>query len=90
MHPTTLLLALLALLPSTLARISGFALPRTIAPGATFPITIITENYIQSVADVAMAFGIAAKASAENGTLGGRMLESEVLGPGMWMRFLKI
>ncbi len=89
MHPTTLLLALFPLLPSTLARISGFALPRTIAPGASFPITIITENYIQSVADVAMAFGIASASAAENGTLG-RMLESEVLVPGKWMRFLKI
>ncbi|KAK5719347.1 hypothetical protein LTR15_007870 [Elasticomyces elasticus] len=39
------------------ARIAGIAAPSSIVAGSDFTITIITENYIQSVLDVSAAFG---------------------------------
>jgi hypothetical protein len=39
------------------ARIVGIAAPPTLAPNSTFTLTLVTENYIQTVADVAVAWG---------------------------------
>ncbi|MCJ1456729.1 hypothetical protein MMC28_007093 [Mycoblastus sanguinarius] len=63
------------------ARIAGFAVPSTIASSSNFPITIITEDYSQSVQDIAMAFGLAPSASANNESLGTTLLSSRYLGP---------
>ncbi|KAL7945797.1 hypothetical protein V8C42DRAFT_344556 [Trichoderma barbatum] len=52
--------AIASLLAVANARIVGIAVPETVAPGATIPVTIRTENYIQAVYDVAIAFGYAA------------------------------
>ncbi|EFY89892.1 hypothetical protein MAC_04101 [Metarhizium acridum CQMa 102] len=41
------------------ARITGISVPETIKPGDTINATIISENYIQAVYDVAIAFGYA-------------------------------
>jgi hypothetical protein len=48
-----------SLLPATLAsaRIIGLSAPSTLTPNSTFTFTLLTENYIQSVADVAVAWG---------------------------------
>ncbi|UKZ79431.1 hypothetical protein TrVFT333_007185 [Trichoderma virens FT-333] len=52
--------AIASLLAVANARIVGIAVPETVAPGATIEATILTENYIQSVYDVAIVFGYAA------------------------------
>ncbi|KAF1942881.1 hypothetical protein EJ02DRAFT_421843 [Clathrospora elynae] len=39
------------------ARIVGIAAPATLTPNSTFTLTLLTENYVQSVADVAVAWG---------------------------------
>jgi hypothetical protein len=44
-------------LPLASARIIGLAAPSTLTPNTTFSLTLLTENYIQSVADVAVAWG---------------------------------
>ncbi|KAG8407597.1 hypothetical protein J3458_020348 [Metarhizium acridum] len=41
------------------ARITGISVPETIKPGDTINATIVSENYIQAVYDVAIAFGYA-------------------------------
>ncbi|KAH6893484.1 hypothetical protein B0T10DRAFT_274512 [Thelonectria olida] len=41
------------------ARITGIAVPETIKPGDTFDVVIESSNYIQTVYDVAIAFGYA-------------------------------
>ncbi|KAG4440363.1 hypothetical protein IFR05_004156 [Cadophora sp. M221] len=53
------LISALTLLSAASARIIGFEAPRTIAAGESFTVSLLTENYIQSVFDVAAAFGIA-------------------------------
>ncbi|KAF2731917.1 hypothetical protein EJ04DRAFT_401703, partial [Polyplosphaeria fusca] len=44
----------------TTARLIGIAAPSTLAPGKPFTLTLLTENYIQTVADVAVAWGYSA------------------------------
>jgi hypothetical protein len=44
-------------LPVAIARIYGVAVPSTIRPGDNFTAIILSSNYIQSVYDVAIAFG---------------------------------
>jgi hypothetical protein len=61
------------------ARISGIETPSTLVPGEPFTLTILTENYIQSVADVAIAWGFSL-APGYPGTLGS-FISSEYLGP---------
>ena len=63
------------------ARISGIAVPSTIAPGSNFRVTILTQDYIQSIQDVAIAFGLAPNAAIANSSLG-TLLNSKYLGPG--------
>lgn len=68
-----------AILSVASARIIGIAVPETIRPGAGFNAVIMTENYIQSVYDVAIAFGYA-PGSGFPGALGST-LGSYYLGP---------
>lgn len=53
------LAALAPLLATASARIVGIAVPETVAPGSTVVAKIVTQNYIQAVYDVAVAFGFA-------------------------------
>lgn len=46
-----------ALLSLANARITGISVPETIKPGDTIDAIIVSSNYIQSVYDVAIAFG---------------------------------
>lgn len=66
------------------ARIVGIAAPSTIAPNSTFPLTLLTENYIQSVADIAVAYGFtlptASSPTGYNYTVG-QYAKSSYLGP---------
>lgn len=69
-----------ALAATAQARISGISVPETIKPGDTVDLKIISENYIQRVDDVAIAYGWAT-ANAYPGTLT-NLLDSFYLGPG--------
>jgi len=71
----------LSLLSTTSAIITGITAPSIIAPGQPFTITINTANYVQSVYDVAVAFGIAPGAGF-HGSLGS-VFASEYLGPSL-------
>ncbi|WQF83703.1 Necrosis-inducing secreted protein 1 [Colletotrichum destructivum] len=62
------------------ARIYGIAFPETVKAGDEVKAVITTENYIQAVQDIAIAFGIATEASAYPKTLG-NVLGSFYLGP---------
>lgn len=73
-------LALSTLVSLASARIVGFAVPQTIRPGDGFNAIIEVENYIQSVYDVSIAFGVA-KGAGYPKTLG-TVLGSYYLGPG--------
>lgn len=73
-------LAIASLLSLASARIVGIAVPKTIRPGDGINAIILTEGYIQSVADVAIAFGVTPGAGYP-GTLG-TTLQSYYLGPG--------
>ncbi|OCL13710.1 hypothetical protein AOQ84DRAFT_310092 [Glonium stellatum] len=75
----TILAAGASLLTLSSARIVGIAVPETIKPGDTFNAIIIVEDYIQSVYDVAIAFGIA-PAAGYPGSLG-TPITSGYLGP---------
>lgn len=72
-------LALASLLSVASARISGIAVPKTIRAGYGFNAIILTEGYIQSVNDVAIAFGVA-PGTGYPGSLG-TTIESFYLGP---------
>ena len=56
MRASTLLTSFLSATLAS-ARIVGISAPSTIAPNSTFTLTLLTEGYIQSVADVAVAYG---------------------------------
>jgi len=75
----TSLAAAASLLTLASARIIGIAVPDTIKPGDGFNAIIETENYIQSVYDIAIAFGVASGNEAP-GSLG-TVLGSYYLGP---------
>ncbi|CAH0023549.1 unnamed protein product [Clonostachys rhizophaga] len=68
-----------ALAATAQARISGISVPETIKPGDTVDLKIISENYIQRVDDVAIAYGYATT-NAYPGTLT-NLLGSFYLGP---------
>jgi hypothetical protein len=63
------------------AIITGFSVPDTIKPGDRFQLIINTANYIQSVYDVGVAFGVAA-GSGYQGALG-NIVDSFELGPAL-------
>lgn len=73
-------LAATSLLALTEARIVGISVPKTIKPGEDFEAIIISENYIQSVYDVAIAFGYS-PGKGFPGSLG-QVADSFYLGPG--------
>lgn len=55
----TSLFSLLAALGTTSARLVGISAPTTISPASHFSLILRSENYIQSVADVSVAWGYA-------------------------------
>ncbi len=71
-----------ALTTATLAsaRIAGIAAPTTIAPNTPFTLTILTENYIQTVADIALSWGYMPAGQAYSYTIGS-YASSAYLGP---------
>ncbi|BDD63679.1 hypothetical protein MPDQ_000597 [Monascus purpureus] len=50
--------AVTGLLGLASARIEGFAVPKTIKPGESFDAVLMGYNYIQTVAEIAAAFGV--------------------------------
>lgn len=66
------------------ARIYGIALPETIKAGDEVTAIIASSNYIQSVYDVAIAFGISPEEASFPDSMG-IVLDSFYLGPGMDM-----
>ncbi|KAG9193025.1 hypothetical protein G6011_03060 [Alternaria panax] len=70
-----------ALTSATLAssRLTGIAAPSTLAPNSTFTLTLLSEGYINAVADVAVAWGFDI-APGYPGSLGG-FTGSAYLGP---------
>ncbi|KAL6716790.1 hypothetical protein ACLMJK_004702 [Lecanora helva] len=80
--PTALLLLPPLFTTLTAASITGIALPSTLAPSSTIPITLITTNFIQTVSDIAIAFGLSpTPALPLNESLGITFLGSKYLGP---------
>lgn len=75
----TSLATTLTTLSAASARIIGIEAPSTLAPNSTFNLTLLTENYIQSVADISVAWGFAL-APGYNLTLGS-FTQSSYLGP---------
>jgi hypothetical protein len=78
----TLLTSAVSLIGLTTGRITGFSAPSSVVPGAPITIYLRAENYIQSVQDVAVAFGITPAESHHPRSLGTFMGET-FLGPGM-------
>ena len=69
----------LVTLSAASARIIGIEVPSTLAPNSTFNLTLLTQNYIQSVADISVAWGYAL-APGYPTTLGA-FTQSSYLGP---------
>jgi hypothetical protein len=80
MRFSAILAAAASLATLSTAKIVGVAVPSTIRPGDGFNAIILTENYIQSVLDIAVGFGVAPGAGY-GGDLG-TVLGSFYLGPG--------
>ncbi|KAF7196680.1 Necrosis-inducing secreted protein 1 [Pseudocercospora fuligena] len=77
MKPFTLLTTFATLAS---ARITGFATPKVIAPDTTIKLLILTENFSQTVYDVAMSFGLSPTNTSYPGSLGD-VMSSKFLGP---------
>ncbi|KAL6864279.1 hypothetical protein J3F83DRAFT_716061 [Trichoderma novae-zelandiae] len=73
--------ALASLVAVASARIVGIAVPETVAPGSTIKATIVTENYIQTVYDVAVAWGFAHGEGFPQSL--GQVIDSSYLGPNL-------
>ncbi|KAK7544072.1 uncharacterized protein J3D65DRAFT_598741 [Phyllosticta citribraziliensis] len=69
-----------SLLGLSAARLVGVKVPSTIAPGDLINVKLVSENYIQSVYDVSVAFGLAPDASY--GFALGSVAGAQFLGPG--------
>lgn len=69
----------LTTLSAASARIIGIEAPSVLAPNSTFNLTLLTENYIQSVADISVAWGYSL-APGYPATLGS-FVQSSYLGP---------
>lgn len=74
------------LLVATQARIVGFYAPNTAAPGSKVRLEIQTENFSQSIEDVAMSFGITTGEGAFLGSLG-QLISTKILGAGTFLSF---
>jgi hypothetical protein len=74
------LIAFSPLVSLSAARIYGIAVPDTVKPGEGFNAMIETGNFIQSVYDVAIAFGVSPSPGFQ-GALGS-VIGSYYLGPG--------
>jgi hypothetical protein len=61
------------------ARLTGIAAPSVLAPNSTFTLTLLSEGYIQSVADISVAWGFSL-APGYPGSLGS-FTNSAYLGP---------
>ena len=82
MRTSTITASALSLLAaSASARITGFYVPKTVAVGSTVKLEILGEDYIQSIQDVAIAFGIQHGKNPTPDSLG-TLLDSKYLGPG--------
>ena len=81
MRTAALVTSALSLLSVASARIVGIAAPRTVAVDSNVQLIILTENYIQSIQDVAIAFGVQPAKHAVADELG-LLLGSKYLGPG--------
>ena len=81
MRTAAVITSTLSFLSIANARIYGIAAPSVIGVGDTVKLEILTQDYIQSVQDVAAAFGISPASSAHDDTLG-TLLGSRYLGPG--------
>jgi hypothetical protein len=81
---SSIVLSVATLLSAAQARIYGIAVPDTIKPGEGFTAIIESENYIQSVYDVAIAFGYY-PGTGFPGSLG-QAVASFYLGPGTVVR----
>ncbi|KAF3003183.1 hypothetical protein E8E13_009383 [Curvularia kusanoi] len=75
----TTLATSLAAASAASARVVGISAPATLAPNSTFTLTLLTENYIQSVADISVAWGYSL-APGYPTTLGS-FVQSAYLGP---------
>ena len=81
-------LAVLAtIVAGTNARIYGIAIPETVKAGDEITAIIASSDYIQSVYDVSIAFGISPAKAAYPDSLGA-VLDSFYLGPGMYAPIL--
>lgn len=81
MRTAAILGSALALLTATAqARITGFYAPKTIAPNSEIKLLVEGEDYIQSIQDVAIAFGLQHGTSPTPDSLG-TLLGSQYLGP---------
>jgi hypothetical protein len=69
----------LTTLSAASARIIGIEAPSTLAPNSTFNLTLLTENYIQSVADISVAWGYALAPGYPLSL--GAFIQSSYLGP---------
>lgn len=69
----------LTTLSAVSARIIGIEAPSTLAPNSTFNLTLLTENYIQSVADISVAWGYALAPGYPLSL--GSFIQSSYLGP---------
>jgi hypothetical protein len=81
MRFATVLAASASMLSLASGRIIGISVPDTIKPGDGFNAIIQVENYIQSVYDVAIAFGVAPGKGFPDSL--GTVMNSFYLGPGM-------
>lgn len=75
----TIIASCTGLLGLVSARIDSYAVPSTIRAGETFNAVLVGHDYIQSVAEIAAAFGIRS-VDAYKGSLG-TLLGSVYLGP---------
>lgn len=80
MRTSTVAAPILALLSTASARIYSIAAPSTVAVDSTVKLEITAADYIQSIQDVAISFGLQPAASAHSETLG-TLLDSKFLGP---------
>ncbi|KAL1621733.1 hypothetical protein SLS56_009037 [Neofusicoccum ribis] len=77
----SIIAGLLSISSMAAARVTGITLPKQVATGSNFTAFVNTENYIQSIADVSIAFGAAPAEYAYEKTLGTVLLAEKTLGP---------